>query len=594
MAPSAYREDRLAVNAMPDAPLQFRRCPSCGSELVTSGQLCPRCSTGGGEHSTEVTASYHRVADENATEPVAVRIRFTTGQLIGARFRIQNLLGKGGMGEVFQAEDLLLRQSVALKFLPQPMTHAADRVQRLRGEVTTARQVAHPNVCRVYDLGEADGQFFLTMELIDGQNLASLIKQSGELGEERGIEIFRQLCLGLGAIHDQRILHRDLKPANIMLDNRGQVRITDFGLAAFSDLLQPQQSFDGTPAYQSPEQRSGRAVTERSDLFALGMIMYEVFAGCRPRLVDGRLELLESGSAPPAGSAPRLLPNLNPSVERIILQCLADEPGERPASAYEVLAALPESTVEGSLHPLQGLVREIVRRHRLEEAWKDEIWSAYSEAYDRLIMAFPPYMKLIDDLVAAVPPGRQAVVDLGAGTGNVSAALLAGGHTVTAVESSAVMVDRLRFLARKMRGAALTIVQATVEDLSALANGAFDAAVILNVLFAVNDPLACLRGVQRILKPGGVLAFSTTHAEISLDLLFASLKDWLVATGQYEARSADYQLVRDLNKRLENSIAKRYTRDEYRDWTQAAGFEIILDAPSTYEDAVMLIHARKI
>ncbi|HEX5105925.1 MAG TPA: protein kinase [Pirellulaceae bacterium] len=540
--------------------------------------------------STESTNSYHSAPASITADPD----RFTAGQPIGERFRILTPLGKGGMGEVFQAEDLLLGQSVALKFLPQRLTLAPDRLQRLRSEVKTARQVAHPNVCRVYDLDEAAGQFFLTMEFIDGQNLASVLKQSGALTEERGVEIFRQLCLGLGAIHDQRVLHRDLKPSNVMLDSRGQVKITDFGLAAYAELLQPHELFDGTPAYQSPEQRAGRAVTARSDLFALGLIMYEVFAGSRPPTGDAQVALPDANSAQPADSSPRRLSTVSPAVEQIILKCLSREPAERPASAYEVLAALPEATMEGSLNPRLEIARETVKRHRLEESRQDQYWSAYLESYDRLLMEFPPFMRLIDDLIAVVPPGRQAVVDLGAGTGCATAALLAAGHAVTAVESSAAMIDRLRYLAKKMRGMSLRIVPSKVDDLRALADSEFDAAVMLNVLYAVTDPLACLRGVHRILKPRGVLAFSTTHAEISLDALLTSLKDWLEATGQYEVRSNDYQLIWDLNKRIETTIAKRHTRDEYRAWTRAAGFEIIHDVPSTYEGAVMMIHARKI
>src|SRR5262249_19277115 len=176
--------------------------------------------------------------------------RFAPGQLVLERFRIVTALGKGGMGEVYRADDLSLGQSVALKFLPQKLARDADRLQRLRGEVKTARQVAHPNVCRVYDLGEANGQLFISMEYVDGQELGALLAQINRLPEERGVEIARQLCLGLGAIHDRGLLHRDLKPGNIMLDGRGQVRITDFGLAAPADGLKPEEIRDGTPAYQ--------------------------------------------------------------------------------------------------------------------------------------------------------------------------------------------------------------------------------------------------------------------------------------------------------------------------------------------------------
>src|SRR5262245_12788356 len=280
------------------------------------------------------------------------------------------------MGEVYRADDLSLGQSVALKFLPQKLARDADRLQRLRGEVKTARQVAHPNVCRVYDLGEANGQLFISMEYVDGQDLGALLAQINRLPEERGVEIARQLCLGLGAIHDRGLLHRDLKPGNIMLDGRGQVRITDFGLAAPADGLKPEEIRDGTPAYQSPEQFAGREVTARSDLYALGLILYELFTGKRPFKATELLELARSHAEDPPSRPSSHISGLNPAIERIILKCLEKEPRDRPRTAYEVLAALPggdplqaalaagqtpspemvaNAKTEGSLHPLVGL-----------------------------------------------------------------------------------------------------------------------------------------------------------------------------------------------------------------------------------------------
>lgn len=277
------------------------------------------------------------------------------------------------MGEVYRADDLSLGQSVALKFLPQKFARDADRLQRLRSEVKTARQVAHPNVCRVYDLGEADGQLFISMEYVDGRDLGALLAQINRLPEERGVEITRQLCLGLGAIHDRGLLHRDLKPANVMLDGRGQVRITDFGLAAPAEGLRPEDIRDGTPGYQSPEQLAGREVTTRSDIYALGLILYELFTGKRPFTATERAELARIHAEDPPSRPSIHVSGLSPAIERIILKCLEKEPRDRPRTAYEVLAALPggdplqaalaagqtpspavvaDAKVEGSLHPL--------------------------------------------------------------------------------------------------------------------------------------------------------------------------------------------------------------------------------------------------
>src|SRR5262249_57211397 len=149
-------------------------------------------------------------------------------------------------------------QPVALKFLPPHLADDPDRLARFRKEVAAARRVSHPNVCRVHDIAEADGTAFLTMEFIDGENLASVVKRLGRVPEEKGVEIARQLCSALAAVHDQGLLHRDLKPANVMLDGRGRVRLTDFGLAAVAADLSMSELRAGTPLYPAHEHMPGR------------------------------------------------------------------------------------------------------------------------------------------------------------------------------------------------------------------------------------------------------------------------------------------------------------------------------------------------
>jgi predicted Ser/Thr protein kinase len=263
------------------------------------------------------------------------------GTLLANRYRIVNLLGRGGMGKVYRADDLKLGQAVALKFLPEELQREPSALHRFLDEVKLARQVSHPNVCRVYDVAEADGRHFLSMEYVDGENLASLLERIGKLPKEKSLDIARQLCAGLAAAHDAGILHRDLKPANVMLDGRGRIRITDFGLAVAAEHLEGREAESGTPAYMAPEQLEGREATSRSDLYALGLVLYELFTGKRafPASEPKEARRLREESTPTSPSA--LVEGFDPAVERAILRCLERDPSLRPSSARAVAAALP-------------------------------------------------------------------------------------------------------------------------------------------------------------------------------------------------------------------------------------------------------------
>lgn len=244
------------------------------------------------------------------------------------------------MGEVYRADDLTLGQTVAMKFLPEEATRDEGLLERFRNEVRTARKVSHPNVCRVYDVGEVDGQTFFTMEYVDGEDLASLLRRIGRLPPDKAVEISRQLCAGLAAAHAKGVLHRDLKPANIMLDGRGQVVITDFGLAGLADDIRGPEVRSGTPAYMSPEQIAGTEVTMRSDVYALGLVLYEVFTGKRA-FAEKTAGVLH-GHADRTPSRPSsVVKDLDPIVEKVILRCLEVDAAARPANALAVAAALP-------------------------------------------------------------------------------------------------------------------------------------------------------------------------------------------------------------------------------------------------------------
>jgi hypothetical protein len=266
--------------------------------------------------------------------------RLTPGTVIAGRYRVAGLIGRGGMGEVYRADDLKLGQPVALKFLPEELARDAKLLERFHEEVRLARSIAHPSVCRVYDIGEVDGQTFLSMEFVDGEDLASLLRRIGRVPREKALEIARRLCSGLAAVHERGVIHRDLKPANVMLDGRGEVRLTDFGLAGLAQAAHA-GGIAGTPQYMAPEQLAGKGTSVQSDVYSLGLVLYELFTGRavhRGKTVPELIEAHESGAFEPPSS---VLADIDPAIESVLLRCLEKDPARRPQSALAVAAALP-------------------------------------------------------------------------------------------------------------------------------------------------------------------------------------------------------------------------------------------------------------
>ena len=265
---------------------------------------------------------------------------FLAGTVLNERYRVTGLLGRGGMGEVYKAEDLKLSQTVALKFLPEHFADDMAARERFFGEVRTARQVSHPNVCRVFDIGEVDGSHFLSMEFIDGDDLSSLLRRIGRLPPDKAVEIARQLCAGLHAVHQAGVLHRDFKPANVMIDGRGKARITDFGIAGLESELKA-GAVAGTPAYMSPEQITGKELTTKSDIYSLGLVLYEIFTGKQAFAGETINELLRKHKTATPTNPSELIKDIDPLVEKVILRCLEKNPRERPGSALQVAMMLP-------------------------------------------------------------------------------------------------------------------------------------------------------------------------------------------------------------------------------------------------------------
>ena len=331
-------------------------CPQCSTEVPAGARYCPGCGavqSAVSQMPTQLSGPSASLTPSRGTPtPVTGTIgrlessagfagaAFQPGQVLSGRYRVIGLLGRGGMGEVYRADDLELSQAVSLKFLGRTFTGRPDMLERFRGEVRNARQVSHPNICRVYDIGEVDGQYFLSMEYVDGEDLGTLLKRIGRLPRGKADEVARQLCAGLAAAHDRGVIHRDLKPSNVMIDGEGRVRITDFGLAvrtadgATGEVV-------GTPAYMAPEQFEGRPATAQSDLYALGLILYEVYAG-RRALDAATWEGWKSQHSQVEPRSPgEIERDVEEPVARAILRCLEKDPAKRPRSALQLAASLP-------------------------------------------------------------------------------------------------------------------------------------------------------------------------------------------------------------------------------------------------------------
>src|SRR5882757_4196969 len=332
------------------------KCATCGIDLFDTARFCASCGRPVSNTDDVATLDFATVTSPLPPKPPSSRSsasrnpssaeyqlgegRFLPGRLIAGRYRIIALLGKGGMGEVYRADDLTLGQAIALKFLPDEAARDEGLLERFRNEVRIARRVSHPNVCRVYDVGDVDGQTFFTMEYVDGEDFASLLRRIGRLPPDKALDIARQLCAGLATAHAKGVLHRDMKPANIMLDGRGQVVITDFGLAGVADQIEGAEVRSGTPAYMAPEQLAGEEVTVRSDIYSLGVVLYEVFTGKRA-FAETTAKAFRSGREETVSRPSSVMRDIDPAVERVILRCLETEPSSRPANVLSVAAALP-------------------------------------------------------------------------------------------------------------------------------------------------------------------------------------------------------------------------------------------------------------
>jgi eukaryotic-like serine/threonine-protein kinase len=315
-------------------PDTARFCSTCGEPLVSSGDA--------GSHSPSLTGT--RTQFHPAPMPAD-----EAGRPFGARYLLLKRLGKGGMGEVWKARDLELEQIVALKMIRPELLEDADLVERFKKEITLARKVTHRNVTRIYDLGEVEGTRFISMEYLEGMNLKDFVQQEGALPEEKAISIIGGICEGLKAAHDAGVVHRDLKPQNILIDQHGQAHIMDFGIAFSGETagITRTGALIGTPEYMSPEQVRGERLDARSDIYSLGLILYEMVTKDLPFPSDSVAASMYKRLSEKPRRPREVKRDLPPFLEKIILRCLEKERAFRYADIGELLEDLRQKQAPG-------------------------------------------------------------------------------------------------------------------------------------------------------------------------------------------------------------------------------------------------------
>jgi serine/threonine protein kinase/Tfp pilus assembly protein PilF len=304
------------------------KCPKCQFENPETASFCAECGT-------KLISPEGIGVTETMEIPKEELIR---GSTLANRYEIIEELGKGGMGRVYRVEDKKLKQEIALKLIKPEIAKDKKTIERFRNELKTARMITHKNVCRMFDLGEAEGAHFITMEFVPGQDLKGLIRQTGQLAVGTTINIAKQICDGLVEAHKLGVVHRDLKPSNIMIDREGNVRIMDFGIARSleSKGITGAGVMIGTPEYMSPEQVEGKETDQLSDIYSLGIILYEMVTGRVPFEGETFFTVGMKHKSEMPQDPMELSTQISEDLSRVILQCLAKEKERRYQTAEEL------------------------------------------------------------------------------------------------------------------------------------------------------------------------------------------------------------------------------------------------------------------
>ncbi len=307
-------------------------CPKCKTENTTDSEFCKKCAT-----------PLPSLAEVSATKTLETPTRkLALGSIFAERYEILEELGKGGMGEVYKVRDNTLDEEMALKVLKPEIAADKDIIERFKNELKLARKIGHRNVCRMFDLNEEEETPYITMEYVKGEDLKSFIRNKEKLKEEELIALAMQVCEGLAEAHRLGVVHRDLKPQNIMIDEKNNAKVMDFGIARSVEASGITQSgvMIGTPDYMSPEQAEGEEADQRSDIYALGVILYEMVTGSVPFKGDTAFSVALKHKTKLPSDPRKLNPEISESLSRLILVCMEKERERRYQTAEALLADL--------------------------------------------------------------------------------------------------------------------------------------------------------------------------------------------------------------------------------------------------------------